>query len=42
VPTLVWPTPPRTIDVGSGDYGAQETAMLAAHAKGIEWLENYG
>jgi hypothetical protein len=47
VPTLVvskqiWPTRPRTIDVGSGDYNTPETAIEAAHAKGVEWVENYG
>ena len=47
VPTLVvakqiWPTRPRTIDVGSGDYPTRETAIEAAHAKGVEWVENYG
>ena len=38
----IWPTRPRTIDVGSGDYNTPETATEAAHAKGIEWVENYG
>ena len=47
VPALVvskqtWPARPRTIDVGSGDYDTPETAMKAAHAKGVEWVENYG
>ena len=47
VPTLVvskqvWPTRPRTIDVSSVDYSTQETAMEAAQAKGVEWVENYG
>ena len=46
-PTLVvskqiWPTRPRTIDVGSGDYNTQEAAIEAAHEKGVEWVENYG
>ena len=47
VPTLVvskqiWPTPPRTIDFGSGDYNTQEAAIEAAQEKGVEWVENYG
>ena len=47
VPTLlvskqIWPTRPRTIDVGSGDYKTRETAIEAAHEKGVEWVKNYG
>ena len=47
VPTLVvskqiWPTRPRSIDVPPGDYKTLQTAIEAAHAKGVEWVEHYG
>jgi len=47
VPTLVvskqiWPTRPRAIDVPPGDYKTLQTAIDAAHAKGVEWVQNYG
>ena len=38
----VWPTRPRAIDVPPGDYKTLQTAIEAAHAKGVEWVENYG
>jgi len=46
-PTLVvskqiWPTRPRAIDVPRGDYETLQTAIDAAHAKGVEWVQNYG
>jgi len=47
VPTLVvskqiWPTRPRAIEVPRGDYDSPQTAIEAAHAKGVEWVEHYG
>jgi len=47
VPTLVvskqiWPTRPRALDVPRGDYETLQTAIEAAHAKGVEWVQNYG
>ena len=47
VPTLVlskqvWPTRPRRIDVPRGDHKTPQTAIEAAHAKGVEWVGNYG
>ena len=46
-PTLVvskqiWPTRPRAIDVPRGDHPTPQTAIDAAHAKGVEWVQNYG
>jgi hypothetical protein len=46
-PTLVvskqvWPTRPRVIDVRRGDHHTEATAIDAAHAQGIEWVQNYG
>lgn len=46
-PTLVvskqtWPTRPRSIDVPRGDHKTPQTAIEAAHAVGIEWVQNYG
>lgn len=38
----VWPTRPRIIDVQRGDHRSEETAIEAAHAQGIEWVQNYG
>ena len=46
-PTLVvskqiWPTRPRAIEVPRGDYMTLQTAIEAAHAMGVEWVQNYG
>jgi hypothetical protein len=35
-------TRPRAIDVPRGDYDSPQTAIEAAHAKGIEWVQHYG
>jgi len=38
----VWPTRPRAIDVPRGDHQSSQTAIDAAHAAGVEWVQNYG
>jgi hypothetical protein len=38
----VWPSRPRTIAVSCGDCLSEENAIEAAHAQGIEWIQNYG
>lgn len=38
----VWPTRPRVIAVQRGDHSSEDTAIDAAHAQGIEWVQNYG
>ncbi|MBL0090631.1 MAG: hypothetical protein IPP87_07610 [Ideonella sp.] len=38
----VWPTRPRVIAVKRGDHNSEDTAIDAAHAQGIEWVQNYG
>ena len=38
----VWPTRPRIIAVDRGDHPTQQIAIDAAHAKGVEWVVNYG
>jgi len=38
----IWPTRPRAIDVPRGDYETLQTAIDAAHAKGVEWVQHYG
>jgi hypothetical protein len=38
----VWPTRPRVIAVNRGDHSSEDTAIDAAHAQGIEWVQNYG
>ena len=38
----VWPTRPRVIAVKRGDHSTEDTAIDAAHAQGIEWVQNYG
>ena len=47
VPTLVvskqiWPTRPRVIEGPRGHHDCSQTAIDAAHAKGVEWVQNYG
>ena len=46
-PTLVitkqvWPTRPRVVAVGRGDYADAEGAIDAAHGQGIEWIARAG
>ena len=38
----VWPNRPRSIDVPRGDHQSLQDAVEAAHAKGVEWVQNYG
>jgi len=38
----VWPTRPRLIAVPRGDHHSAETAIDAAFAQGVEWVEHYG
>lgn len=38
----VWPTRPRVIAVNRGDHSSEDTAIDAARAQGIEWVQNYG
>ena len=38
----VWPTRPREIAVERGAYTSEETAIDAAYAQGIDWIQNYG
>ena len=38
----IWPTSPRVIDVPRGHHDCSQTAIEAAHAKGVEWVQNYG
>jgi len=38
----VWPTRPRVIAVKRGDHHSEDTAIDAAYAQGIEWVQNYG
>jgi len=38
----IWPTRPRAIEVPRGDYDSPQTAIEAAHAKGVEWVQHYG
>jgi hypothetical protein len=38
----VWPTRPREIAVPRGDYTTEQTAIDAAYAQGLEWIQNYG
>ena len=47
VPTLVvakqiWPNRPRAIEVPRGNHQSRQDAIDAAHAKGVEWVQNYG
>jgi hypothetical protein len=47
VPALVvskqiWPNRPRAIDVPRGNHQSPQDAIDAAHAKGVEWVQNYG
>lgn len=38
----VWPTRPRVIAVKRGEHLSEDTAIDAAYAQGIEWVQNYG
>lgn len=38
----VWPTRPRNIAVGTGNYPTEEAAIEAARLQGIEWIVSYG
>ena len=38
----IWPSRPRNIAIARGDYSTEESALDAAYAQGIEWIENYG
>ena len=42
VSKLIWPTRPREIDVPREYFESPQTAIDAAHARGVEWVENYG
>lgn len=47
VPGLVvsrqsWPRRPRIIAVQRGEHRNEDAAIDAAHAQGIEWIQNYG
>jgi hypothetical protein len=38
----VWPTRPRVIAVERGDYPSENTAIDAAYAQGVKWIQNFG
>ena len=37
-----WPKRPREIDVPLGEHTSEPDAIEAAHARGIEWIGEYG
>ena len=37
-----WPKRPREIEVPLGQYTSELEAIEAAHARGIEWIRDYG
>jgi hypothetical protein len=46
-PTLIvakqaWPRRPRTIAVHRGQHLTPDVAIQAAHAQGLEWVNNFG
>jgi len=38
----VWPTRPRVIAVDRGSFPSEDTAVDAAYAQGVDWIQNYG
>lgn len=39
---LAWPSRPRSIEVARGNHVDEESAIAAAHARGIEWIACFG
>jgi hypothetical protein len=37
-----WPKRPREIDVPVGEHKSETEAIAAAHARGIDWINEYG
>jgi hypothetical protein len=38
----VWPIRPGVIAIERGDYLSEDTAIDAAHAQGVKWIQNFG